>query len=237
MGSTIQYGFQSKHYAKWSKKIQEVPGQQCRFWSWEWIVVQFGSLHRWSGWICKFYNQSVTRKVRPPKTNMEPPQNLVVWVHVSPFPFGWNTFRFQLFVHSFFKIVTRWAPMIVINEVMTPISRIVRGPINPFIVGTGPPCSHWSHEAMVSCKVIRQEKLYLSERHLSLEARSIKIQQQRQWQPCELSTHWVLGGTNREGSRSWSLGKAPWSVETRANLFLGSFLWESAAGKTDLCHV
>ena len=124
----------------------------------------------------------------PPKKLTAGTQKLVVWVHVSPFPFGWNTFRFQLFVHSFFKIVTRWAPMIVINEVMTPISRVVRGPINPFIVGTGPPCSHWSHEAMVSCKVIRQEKLYLSERHLSLEARSIKIQQQRQWQPCELST-------------------------------------------------
>ena len=37
----------------------------------------------------------------------------------------------------------------------------------------------------------------------------LESQQQRHWQPCEPRAHWDSGGTNRDGTRSWSLGKKP----------------------------
>ena len=37
----------------------------------------------------------------------------------------------------------------------------------------------------------------------------LESQQQRHWKPCEPRAHWDSGGTNRDGTRSWSLGKKP----------------------------
>ena len=37
----------------------------------------------------------------------------------------------------------------------------------------------------------------------------LESQHQRHWLPRELRAHWDSGGTNRDGTRSWSLGEKP----------------------------
>ena len=38
----------------------------------------------------------------------------------------------------------------------------------------------------------------------------LESRQQRHWKPCEPRAHWDSGGTNRDGTRSWSLGEKPY---------------------------
>ena len=38
----------------------------------------------------------------------------------------------------------------------------------------------------------------------------LESRQQRHWKSCEPRAHWDSGGTNRDGTRSWSLGEKPY---------------------------